>query len=227
MKVLVIEDDAEIIEFISIAFDIGWTVSELITTHQGSVGVKLAQTSSPDIVILDLGLPDVNGFDVLKQIRTFSQVPVIIETVRGSEADVVKGLNGGADEYIVKPFEQIELLARVRAVLRRQKSPSLPGGICAGPLSLDMMSGKLSCGAKSVHLTTTESLLAQLLMVKAGRVVTFAQLAETVWGDDSPRAADTLRVHIRHIRAKIKSVSGTTGLIDSRPGIGYVFEIQG
>ena len=119
MKVLVIEDDAEIVEFISIAFDVGWPGAEIISTHQGNTGVKLAKTEAPDAILLDLALPDISGFDVLKQIRAFSKVPVIIESVKRSEANIVKGLDFGANAYIVKPFGQFELLARTKTVLRR------------------------------------------------------------------------------------------------------------
>ena len=118
MKILVIEDDAEIIEYISMAFDTGWPVIEMISTHQGKEGIKFVKTQQPDAVLLDVGLPDISGFDVLKRIRAFSEVPVIIESVRGSEHDVVKGLSLGADEYIVKPFGQLELVAKVKAVCR-------------------------------------------------------------------------------------------------------------
>jgi two-component system KDP operon response regulator KdpE len=225
MKILVIEDDAEIIEFISIAFDIGWPGVELVSTHQGNKGLELVETEAPDAVILDLGLPDISGFDVLKQIRAFSAVPVIIESVRGSETDIVKGLDWGADEYIVKPFGQLELLARVKAVLRRTACRDVSGSVSSGQISLNTVSRQLSCRNKSVLLTHTESLIAHSLIVNAGQVVTYAQLAEAVWGDTYPDATDALRVYIRRIRAKIEPVIEGVGHIDSRPGVGYILEI--
>src|SRR4030042_1995566 len=120
MKVLVIEDDREIVDAISLAFQIRWPEAKLISTRLGQKGVELVESESPDIVILDLGLPDINGFEVLQAIRLFSQVPTIILTVRSDEADIVKGLEWGADDYITKPFRQLEFLARVKALIRRQ-----------------------------------------------------------------------------------------------------------
>lgn len=225
MKILVIEDDAEIIEFISIAFDIGWPGVELVSTHQGNTGLELVETEAPDAVILDLGLPDISGFDVLKRIRTFSAVPVIIISVRGSESDIVKGLDWGADEYIQKPFGQLELLARVKAVLRRTAGRGISDCVSAGPLSLNTVSHQFSCRNKSVLLTHTESLIAHSLIVNAGQVVTYPQLAEAVWGENYPDATDALRVYIRRIRAKIEPVLEGAGRIDSRPGVGYILEI--
>jgi two-component system response regulator VicR len=127
VKILVIEDDAEIVEFMSIAFSTAWPAVEMISTHHGKEGIDLVKTQQPDAVLLDLGLPDISGFDVLKRIRAFSEVPVIIESVRGSEYDVANGLSCGADEYIVKPFGQLELVARVKAVCRSFATPDGDG----------------------------------------------------------------------------------------------------
>ena len=123
MKVLVIEDDKEIVDAISLAFQIRWPEAKVISTRLGQKGVELVESESPDIVILDLGLPDIAGFEVLRQIRLFSAVPTIILTVRAEEADVVKGLEWGADDYITKPFRQLELLARVKSMIRRHTPP--------------------------------------------------------------------------------------------------------
>lgn len=115
VKVLIIEDDWEIIESITLAFQLDWPEAQVIYTQQGTKGIGIVQSESPDIVILDLGLPDINGYEVLKQIRLFSSIPIIILTVRSQEEDVVKALEGEANDYVVKPFRQKELLARVRA----------------------------------------------------------------------------------------------------------------
>lgn len=225
MKVLIIEDDAEIVEFAAIAFEVGWPAAKLVSTHQGNKGVELVESESPDVVILDLGLPDINGFEVLKQIRLFSRVPIIIVTVRDSEADIVKGLELGADEYVVKPFGQLELLARVKVVLRRHYSLETPGPVICGLLQFYPCSGQLICGSTKINLTRTESLIIHSLMQNAGHVVTYSELAETVWGDIYPNAADTLRVYIRRLRAKIETHPRCVGLIHSRPGIGYLLEL--
>jgi two-component system KDP operon response regulator KdpE len=118
-KVLIIEDSDEIVESISIALRIRWPQVKTLYTDKGEQGIEMVEKEKPDIVILDIGLPDMSGFDVLKQIRLFSQVPVMILTVRKDEADVVKGLEMGADEYVIKPFRQLELLSRIRVLTRR------------------------------------------------------------------------------------------------------------
>ncbi|MFC2067664.1 response regulator transcription factor [Chloroflexota bacterium] len=120
MKLLLIEDDSDIVEAISLAFQIRWPEAQVISTQSGKKGVGLVESVQPDIVILDLGLPDIDGFTVLRKIRLFSQVPIIIVTVRADESDIIKGLEWGADDYIIKPFRQLELLARVKAQIRRQ-----------------------------------------------------------------------------------------------------------
>jgi len=119
LKVLIIEDAPDIVESISLCFELRWPEAEIISTPEGGKGLTLAETESPDVIILDLGLPDMDGLEVLKGIRSLSNVPIIIVTVRGDEIDRVRGLELGADDYITKPFSHIELLARVHAVLRR------------------------------------------------------------------------------------------------------------
>jgi DNA-binding response OmpR family regulator len=225
MKILIIEDDAEIIEFVSIALDISWPASEMISTHQGNAGVQLVETAAPDVVLLDLGLPDIDGLDVLKQIRAFSEVPVIIISVRADEPTVVKGLEWGADEYIVKPFGQLELLARIRAVLRRSTPEITTDSIYIGPVKLNTVSRELSCRKKSAQLTRTESLIVHTLMTHIGQIVTYPRLAEAIWGDEYPNASDAIRVYIRRIRTKLEAVIDHDWSLNSKPGIGYVLEI--
>ena len=221
MKVLLIEDDREIIDAISLAFQIRWPEAKLISTRLGEKGVTLVESEEPDIVILDLGLPDINGFEVLRQIRLFSNVPTIILTVRSDETDVVKGLEWGADDYIIKPFRQMELLARVKALIRRG-SDSEQEQIKSGPLRLDATTGQLYYNEKEITLTVTESLILGHLMKNAGHVVTHSRLAEAIWGDDYPGAADSLKVHIRRIREKVEADPSHPALILTRTGIGYL-----
>lgn len=220
MKVLLVEDDREIVEAISLAFQIRWPEAELIPTRLGRKGVELVESESPDIVILDLGLPDISGFEVLQQIRLFSQVPTIILTVRADEADIVKGLEWGADDYITKPFRQLEFLARVKALIRRQGNQE-SDSLSFGPLKLDAATGQLFVDAREVALTVTETHILAHLMRNGGRVVTHTSLAEAVWGDDYPGATDSLKVHIRRLREKIEEDPGSPKLILIRTGIGY------
>ena len=225
MKLLIIEDDEEIIEAISLAFQIRWPEARIISTRYGKKGVELVETEQPDIVILDLGLPDTNGFDVLRKVRLFSEVPIIILTVRSEEADVIKGLEWGADDYIVKPFKQLELLARIKAQIRRQGQHE-EERISSGPLKLDTATGQLFRNGKEINLTVTETRILGHLMRNAGYVVTHSSIAEAVWGDNYPGAADSLKVHIRRLREKIEDNPSNPVFIVTKPGVGYLFARQ-
>ena len=220
MKVLLVEDDHEIIDAISLAFQIRWPEAKVVSTRLGDKGVELVEAEEPDLVILDLGLPDISGFEVLRQIRSFSNVPTIILTVRSDEADIVKGLEWGADDYMVKPFRQLELLARVKALIRRQGRAEEQPSIC-GPLRLDATAGQLSLDGNEISLTITETRILNHLMKNAGHVVTHASLAESVWGDYYPGASDSLKVHIRRLREKIEADPGHPKFILTRTGVGY------
>ncbi len=220
MKVLIIEDDKEIVDAITLAFQIRWPEAKVVSTRLGRKGVELVESEDPDIVILDLGLPDISGFEVLNQTRLFSRVPIIILTVRSEESDVVKGLEWGADDYIVKPFRQLELLARVKALIRRQ-APAEEENLASGPLHLETSSGMAHVSGREVALTITESRILAHLMRNAGHVVTHSSLAEAVWGNDYPGAADSLKVHIRRLREKIEENPSKPKFVLTRAGIGY------
>ena len=222
MRVLIVEDDKEIVEAISLAFQIRWPEAKLFSTHLGQRGVELVETEDPDIVILDLGLPDISGFEVLKQVRLFSSVPIIILTVRGEEPDVVKGLEWGADDYMVKPFRQLELLARVRALIRRQGPVEAETPVVCGHLRLDPTTRQLLNGDAEISLTPTEGQIMHQLMKNAGRVVTHAALAESVWGCDYAGATASLKSHIRRLRQKIEADPNHPTLILAKPTVGYM-----
>lgn len=222
MKVLIIEDDREIVEIITLAFEIRWPGVTLVNTHLGNKGVELAESENPDVIILDLGLPDTNGFDVLKEIRTFSDIPVMILTVRGEESDVVKGLEWGADDYMVKPFRQLELLSRVKALTRRSPGPVRSDTVSVGDLQYNPTVRQLFRGENEILLTRTEGTILLQLMRNAGQVVTHTGLAEAVWGDDYPDAVDSLRVYIRRLREKIETEPDNPSLILTKTGIGYM-----
>lgn len=227
MKVLVIEDDRDIVEAITLAFKIRWPEARLVSTHLGEKGVELVESESPDVVILDLGLPDMSGFEVLRQIRLFSSVPVIVLTVRAEESDIVKGLEWGADDYITKPFKQLELLSRVQVQMRRQSSTAETTPLSYGTLQFDPSTRQLLYGEKEVNLTATESQIIYQLMKNAGRVVTHAAVAEGVWGVDYPGAIDSLKVYIRRLREKIEEDPSHPKLILTKAGVGYSLVKQG
>jgi len=222
MKVLIIEDDQAIVEAISLALQLSWPESKLVSTHSGERGIELVESENPDVVILDLGLPDISGFEVLKQVRLFSTVPILILTVRSDEVDIVKGLEWGADDYVVKPFRQMELLSRIKLVTRRRVPLVEEAPLVCGKLRFDPGTWQLFYGEKEINLTPTEGSIISHLMKNAGRVVTHSSLAETLWGVDYPDAADTLRVHIRRLRTKLEVDPSNPQIILTKAGIGYL-----
>jgi len=215
--------DAEVAEFISLAFEVGWPDAKLITCHHGNQGIDMIEKESPDVVILDLGLPDIDGIEVIKAVRDFSNVPIIISSVRGTETDIVRGLERGADEYLVKPFGQLELLARVKAVLRRQSGRE-DTTITCGQLRFDPLMNLLRFNTTTVNVTRTEGYILQALMRNPNNVVTYDQLTDIIWGDYYPNAQEALRVYIRRIRAKMEKDLQGAGLIRTIPGVGYILE---
>ncbi|MDP2918675.1 MAG: response regulator transcription factor [Dehalococcoidia bacterium] len=222
MKVLIVEDNPEITTAIGVAMQIRWPDAQIVTTHLGERGVEMVETEKPDIVILDLSLPDISGYEVLKRVRLFSLVPVLILTVRSDEDDIVKGLEYGADDYMVKPFRKLELLSRVQALLRRYaSSQENEEPIVCGPMSLNPQNGQLVYKGNEIKLTNTERRILQHLMRNYGHVVTYSSLAEAVWGGDYPDAANSLKVYIRRLREKIEDAPGAPKLILTTSGIGY------
>jgi two-component system KDP operon response regulator KdpE len=225
-KVLIIEDDHQIVNFVSIAFQMRWPEAQLISTSLGEDGLELVETENPDLVILDIGLPDLDGFEVLRQIRLFSSVPVVILTVKGDEADMVRGLELGADDYLVKPFRQLELLARLKVQLRKQGTSVAEAPVVCGSLRLDPSTFQLTYGSKEISLTLVEGRIMQHLMLNSGHVVAHSNLAEAVWGEDHPGAIDSLRVYIRHLREKIERDPSDPNMIITKVGIGYMLVKQ-
>ncbi len=222
MKVLIIEDDNDIVEIISLAFEIRWPEAQIVSTHLGVQGIGMVESESPDVIILDLGLPDINGFDVLKEVRSFSTVPLLSLTVRGEENDVVKGLEWGADDYMVKPFRQLELLSRIKALTRRAGSSGGDLPLVYGDLQFNPSTMHLMRGDTEIQLTRTESTILHKLMTNAGQVVIYSSIAESVWGDDYPDAVDSLRVYIRRLREKIEANPEKPEIILTKTGVGYM-----
>ncbi|MBN1643367.1 MAG: response regulator transcription factor [Dehalococcoidales bacterium] len=223
MKVLIVEDNPEISTAIGVTVQIRWPDVRVVTTHLGERGVEMVESEKPDLVILDLGLPDISGYEVLKRVRLFSVVPVLVLTVRSDEDDVVKALEYGADDYMIKPFRKLELLSRVQALLRRYSTfqEQGEGTLSCGLLSLDTSTGKLIYSGKEVRLTNTERRILQHLMRNCGHVVTYSSLAEAVWGNDYPDAADSLKVYVRRLREKVETDPSDPKIILTTAGIGY------
>ncbi len=226
MKVLVIEDDPGIIEVVSLCFQLRWTGTTVVSASSGQKGVELVEVESPDVVILDIGLPDIDGYQVLKEIRRFSDVPVIMLTVRGEDTDIAKGLELGADDYITKPFSHIELIARVQAVLRRAQGLAVTDEerpFVSGKLSVDFSRNEVLLDGQSIKLTSTERKLLYYLIRNEGRILSHESLLSKVWGDTYVDARDLLRVHIQHLRQKLEDNAETPNIIVTEHGIGYKF----
>lgn len=225
MKILVIEDDARIREAIFLLFEMRWSGAELISATEGEKGALLVEEERPDIVILDLNLPDKSGFDVLREIRLFSNVPVIILTVRGEELDRVKGLELGADDYIVKPFSHSEFLARVKAVLRRS-SPEIVSEerLNLGGIVLNAGERKVILSSKEAKLTPTEFNLLYYLAMNEGKTIATETLLRKVWGEEYVDYPEYIKVYIQRLRNKIEEDPKNPHLIISVRGRGYMFK---
>ena len=221
-KVLIIEDDQSVVDSVAIAFRKHWRTAELLSARMGGEGVELIEDGHFDAVILDLGLPDMDGLDALRQIRLFSQVPVLVLSVREEESDIARALGWGADDYITKPFKNKELVARLQARVRQRTSAEEEAPIVCGALRLDPITFQLHHGTREVSLTTVEGRILQCLMRNAGHPVPHARLAEEVWGEEYPGSVVALRSHIRRLRGKLELVSNRPKLILTKAGVGYL-----
>ncbi len=225
MKVVVIDDSPEIVEVVSLCFQLRWSGTSVVSASDGAKGLELIEAENPDVVILDIELPDMDGFQVLREIRRFSQVSVIMLTVRDEDVDVARGLELGADDYITKPFSHIELIARVQAVLRRVRGlpvteePPFVGG----KLSVDFAGNEVRLNGEPVKLTSTETKLLHHLIRNEGRLLTHENLLGKVWGETYVDARGLLRVHIQHLRQKLKDSADSPRIIVTEHGIGYKF----
>jgi two-component system KDP operon response regulator KdpE len=223
-KILIIEDSPEIVEAIDLTIGIRWPSAEILKTGSGTEALEMVEKEKPEIVILDLGLPDLNGFEVLKQLRAFSQVPVIILTVRSDESDIVKGLELGANDYIVKPFKQMELLSRVNNQIR-EISPAEPGAspLLTGKLQLYPTTHEVIFDSRHIDLTPIESNLLSALIMNKGQIVTHTNLIKKAWGEYYPDLTPSLKVHVRRLRQKLEADPSNPQIIMTKAGVGYYF----
>ncbi len=193
----------------------------------GSEGLAQVTEFGPDLILLDLGLPDIDGQRLLGELRQITTVPVIVLSVRGGERDKILALDNGADDYLTKPFGIGELLARIRVALRHrhQSPPVTPSGpLVVGALSLDSKGHTVTLGGAPVHLSPTEFNLLELLMSNAGRVVTHRTLLHAVWGAEYTSETQLLRVYISQLRGKIEDHPQRPTYIQTEPGVGYRFQ---
>jgi two-component system KDP operon response regulator KdpE len=221
MKALIVEDDPDVVEAVSLVFKMHWPKAELLATSLGQEGIDLAGSDHLDLIILDLGLSDISGFEVLKQVRAFSSVPIIVLTVKRDEIDIAKGLEWGADDYVIKPYKPLELVARIRTRLRDRENDVLGQALSFGPLHLDLPKRHLTCGEKEITLTSLETHILRHLMQKKGGMALYGDIAEDVWGDEYPGCIDSLRVYIRRLREKLERDPGHPKIILTKSGVGY------
>lgn len=221
MKILIIEDDKNIIAALECAFNISWPEVKLISTDWGETGVNLTETENPNLVIVDLGLPDINGLQVIKDIRLFSTVPIIVLTVKTEEMTVVRAFSLGANDYIYKPFRPMELMARIkRLILFSEEKGDSPVRIW-GKFLFDIGRRELKHGNVSISLTEIETKILNTLINYSPNIVTYSLLAQAVWGDDYDGAYNCLKVHVRHLRKKIEKDPAKPAVIFTKIGIGY------
>ena len=223
MKALIIEDHADVVEAVSLCLQLRWPEVIIFKAVEGDRGIEILRAESFDIVILDLNLPDIDGLDLLIEIRSFSNVPVIILTVRGKEDDQARGLEIGADDYIVKPFRARDLVARVNAVLRRSQVSQVTverSSLARGNLILDLTANSVQLGEEVIKLTPTEVKVLNVLMSNAEHTLGSERILREVWGDKYINT-DLLRTHIRRIRQKLKDKPPQ--IILNQRGGGYRF----
>ncbi|MCC7139900.1 MAG: response regulator transcription factor [Planctomycetes bacterium] len=226
--VLVVEDEASLRRFLAVSLPAhGYRVLE---AADAATAERDARQYAPDAVLLDLGLPDLDGLALLSRLRAWYAGPVIVVSARGQERQKVEALDAGADDYLTKPFGMPELLARLRAALRRTAAPpgAVPGAtLRVGPLEVDVEARRVRVDGREVHLTPTEFKLLVALARRAGRTVTQRQLLEEVWGPHSVDESRYLRVYMTHLRRKLEPDPFDPRLFETEAGVGYRLRTDG
>ncbi|WP_129127618.1 response regulator [Geomonas oryzae] len=217
-RVLVIDDELPIRRFLQTILENEFTVH---LAEGGYSGLAAAATTKPDVILLDLGLPDLDGIEVIKRIREWSSVPIIILSVREREDDKVAALDAGADDYLSKPFGVNELQARIRASLRRTLHQTPEPLFSCGDLAVDLSSRRVTASGREISLTPTEYDILRLLVTHAGKVLTHSHILKEVWGVGYLEQPHVLRVNISNLRRKIESDPSRPKYIITEPGVGY------
>jgi two-component system KDP operon response regulator KdpE len=217
--VLVIDDEPQLRRLLRVTIEAGgFRIIEAATGHDGIV---FAAQQQPDVVLLDLSLPDLDGITVLKRLREWSQVPVVILSVRDRDEEKISALDAGADDYVTKPFSSGELLARLRASLRRTQPATGDAVVRAGDVEIDLSARSVRKRGEPVKLTPTEYALLRLLARHPGRVLTQRQLLQEVWGPNATGQTHYLRVYVAHLREKLEDNPAEPKLIITEPAVGY------
>jgi two-component system KDP operon response regulator KdpE len=217
-RVLVVDDEPQIRRALRTA--LGGHGYEVEVAEGGEAALAAIAAHPPDAVVLDLMMPEVDGFEVVRQTRTWSQVPIVVLSARGEERSKVEALDLGADDYLTKPFGIDELLARLRAVLRRAGTAQ-PPVIAIGDITIDLARHVVTKSGREVHLTPTEYDLLRVLATNAGKVLTHRQLLERVWGGYAAENSQQLRVYVNYLRRKLEDDPARPRWLVTEPGIGY------
>ena len=216
---LVIDDEPQIRRLLRVTLEAnGYSVVDAVN---GNEGIVQAAQSRPEVILLDLGLPDMDGVEVLRRIREWSRVPVVILSVRDRENDKIAALDAGADDFVTKPFSSGELLARLRTARRRSLPQAAEACFRSGKIEVDLAARIVRKNGVEVKLTPTEYALLRLLAVHAGKVLTHRQLLTEVWGPNAVEQTHYLRVHIAHLRDKLEQDAAQPKFIITEPGVGY------
>jgi len=219
-RVLVIDDEPQILRALRINLSVrGY---EVFTAASGSEALRTAADHRPDVIVLDLGLPDMEGNEVIRRLREWTQTPIIVLSVRSRESEKVEAFDLGADDFVTKPFGMAELLARIRAALRHrlQEGGEIPV-FRSGPLAVDLVKRLVTLEGREVRLSPKEYELLRLLVQHAGRVVTHQHLLREVWGPAQARETQYLRVYVGQLRGKLEADPSQPRLILTEPGVGY------
>jgi two-component system, OmpR family, KDP operon response regulator KdpE len=226
MRILVVDDEPDVVESVRLGFMLQWRDVDVLGAGDGEAALDAVEGERPDIVLLDVGLPGIDGFEVLRQIRAFSDVPVVMLTARDDAMDKVKGLELGADDYVTKPFNHLELMARVKAVLRRLEMPapaSRTPSFKSGDLEVDFAKQEARLDGTRLDLTPTEYKLLYHLVRNAGHILEHGTLLAKVWGREYVDEVDYIRVYIRRLRDKLGDSSDSPRYIQTERGLGYRF----
>ena len=218
-SVLIIDDEPQIRRLLRFILEgAGYTVRE---TDTGRAGLTDAATHPPDLIIVDLGLPDMNGVEVVRQLREWSDVAVLVLTVHSAEPDKVAALDAGADDFITKPFGPAEITARLRAILRRTPSAGLPARVSFGDIEVDLSARIVRRAGSEIKLTNREYAFLRLLVLHRGKVLTHRQILGELWGPKAESNTHYLRVHMAHLRQKLESEPSRPRHLRTESGIGY------
>jgi two-component system KDP operon response regulator KdpE len=225
MKILVVDDDPRIREALAVGMQLQWQDAHVLSAADGEAGLELFFSEQPDVILLDVTMPRMNGFEVLQAVRRVSDTPVIMLTARGDDVDQVRGLELGADDYVAKPFSHLALLARIRAVLRRAELPppvqALPD-FQAGDLAIHFQNQEVTLAGQEIRLTPVEYKLLYHLVRNAGHLLPHEALLNRVWGTDYEASPEYLKVFISRLRAKLRRDGGPE-YIETERGRGYRF----